>query len=303
MRRILKKVAAVTMALVIGMAVLPISPLNKPVEAKAAEITIAGGTYTYSVKEDNTIEIVGWEGTDTKITIPSTIDGMSVTSIGSDAFYGCSSLTDITIPEGVTSIDRYAFGGCSGLTSITIPEGVISIGNSAFAKCRGLTTVTMPRSLEIIEHSAFYGCSSLTSITIPEGITSEYIKYAFGECKSLIDINVSNNNQKYASVSGVLFSKDCTELIRCPEGKIGAYVIPEGVTRIGDNAFSNCTGLTDITIPKGVKNIENAAFTGCSGLTSITIPESVTSMEKFSPSTFVGCSSLISINVSANNPK
>ena len=93
------------------------------------------------------------------ITIPS-----SVTSIGSRAFYGCTSLTSITIPDSVTSIGNYAFYGCSRLTSITIPEGVTSIGNSAFYKCTGLKSIIIPESVTFIGQDAFYNCISLKTI-------------------------------------------------------------------------------------------------------------------------------------------
>ena len=94
------------------------------------------------------------------------------TSIGSYAFYGCSGLTSITIPNSVTSIGSYAFGGCSGLTSITIPESVKSIEDLTFSGCSGLTSITIPDSVTSIGWGAFQLCSGLTSITIPESVTS-----------------------------------------------------------------------------------------------------------------------------------
>ena len=100
-------------------------------------------------------EIVGYSGTDTTVTIPSSIDGVQVRSIGQFAFgkvasKNCSSLTSITIPKGVTSIGNYAFDGCSSLTSITIPEGVTSIGDTAFGHCNSLISITIPNSVTSI---------------------------------------------------------------------------------------------------------------------------------------------------------
>ena len=190
-------------------------------------------------------------------TIPSVVESegnsYKVYSIGDAAFYRCSSLTSITIPEGVTSIGAAAFLMCRGLTSITIPEGVTSIGAAAFSNCSSLTSITIPEGVTSIGDSAFYYCSSLTSITIPEGVTS-IGDSAFDDCSSLTSIT-----------------------------------IPEGVTSIGEGAFNSCSSLTSITIPEGVTSIGDFAFSDCSSLTSITIPEGVTSIGQ---SAFDGCSSL-----------
>ena len=96
------------------------------------------------------------------ITIPSSIKvndvDYAVTSIGKEAFYECSGLTSITIPNSVTSIGNYAFCRCSGLTSVTIPNSVTSIGDYAFASCSGLTSVTIPNSVTSIGDWAFFNC-------------------------------------------------------------------------------------------------------------------------------------------------
>ena len=119
------------------------------------------------------------------ITIPSTVNyndkSYTVTSIGDSAFWFCSGLTSIDIPEGVTSIGDFTFGDCSGLTSITIPEGVTSIGEYAFGGCSGLTSIDIPEGVTSIGYRAFTGCYGLTSITIPEGVKS-IGSFAFYAC-------------------------------------------------------------------------------------------------------------------------
>ena len=150
--------------------------------------------------------------------------------IGDHAFYGCSSLSSITIPNGVTSIGNYAFSNCYSLSSITIPNGVTSIGSNAFYDCYSLWSITISNGMTSIRNYAFQYCSSLSSIIIPNGVTS-IGKYAFSDCYSLSSI-----------------------------------IIPNGVTSIRDYAFQYCSSLSSITIPNGVTSIENYAFHTCSGI-------------------------------------
>ena len=198
-----------------------------------------------------------------------------VTSIGGYAFYDCSSLTSITIPADVTSIGGYAFYDCSSLTSITIPDSVTSIGGEAFVRCSGLTSITIPDSVTSIGSEAFWGCSGLTSITLPASVTS-IAGDAFGGCSSLTSIKVDKENKYYDSrnnCNAIIATESNTLVIGCKN-----TTIPASVTRLGDYAFADRSGLTSITIPQGVTSIGYYTFAGCSDLTSITIPQSVTSI-------------------------
>ena len=139
--------------------------------------------------------------------------------LGDYAFYGCSGLTNLTIPSSVTSIGNKAFHGCCGLTSLVIPSGVTSIGDKAFHGCCGLTSLVIPSGVTSIGDKAFYGCSGLISLTIPSSVTSIGWS-AFEGCSGLTSLT-----------------------------------IPSSVTRISGEAFSGCSGLTSLVIPSSVTSI------------------------------------------------
>ena len=152
----------------------------------------------------------------TSITIPD-----SVTSIDGWAFYGCSGLTSITIPDSVTSIDGWAFYGCSGLISITIPDGVTSIGNYAFSKCSGLSSIVIPDGVTIIGEYAFSYCSGLTSVTIPDSVTS--IGYeAFYGCSGLTAINFQGTMAQWQAIEKGSYWDNSTGVytVHCTDGTI-----------------------------------------------------------------------------------
>lgn len=289
----------------------------------------------------------------TSIVIPD-----SVTSIKGSAFYDCNNLTHVTLSNNLTSISSNTFGNCSSLKSIIIPDGVTSIGYAAFEGCSNLTDVITSNNIMTIEDSAFYDCSSLTYFIIPNNVTNinrdtfhgcnnlkkVIISYcvtdidisAFDGCDELTDIFVDSDNTSYTSIDGVLFDKNMETLLYCPEGKSGAFTIPEGVTFTLD-AFDCCDELTDIivdandasyisidgvlfdknaetlvfcprgksgiyTIPDGVTNIEANGFYNCSKLTSIKIPDSVTNIGDYTYNyTFINCEKLSALVVDPNN--
>jgi hypothetical protein len=198
------------------------------------------------------------------------LSGSTFTSIEHHAFWNCTSLTGVNMGNGVTSIGYNAFDS-SGLTSVTIPDNVTSIGQSVFLRC-----------------------TSLTSVTIGNGVTEILFSQGpFTGCTSLTTLNVASGNTEFAAENGVLYNKNKTTLFYYPEGKRGSFTIPNSVTRIGENAFSDCIGLTSVTIPDSVTSIEFGAFYG-TGLTSVIIPNKVTSIWDW---TFGNCTSLTSVNI------
>ena len=226
------------------------------------------------------------------VSIPSFVvnDGItySVTSIGSSAFYGCTSLTSITIPNSVTNIESSAFYGCTGLVSITIPNSVTSIGAYAFEGCTGLTSVTTGNGVTSIGFKAFYGCTCLTSISIGNSVTS--IEGSSFGLTDLTSVVVASGNITYDSrdkCNAIIETATNTLVLGCKTTSI-----PNSVTSIGDCAFMDCTGLVSITIPNSITSIGEYAFENCTALTSITIPNSVMNIGR---ETFLGCTSLTSI--------
>ncbi|MBE6195970.1 MAG: leucine-rich repeat domain-containing protein [Rikenellaceae bacterium] len=187
-----------------------------------------------------------------------------VTSIGNRAFYECSKLKNITIPNGTRTIGEFAFCHCRGLITIAIPDSVTSIDGFAFSSCSGLTTISIPDNVTSIGDGPFAHCSSLKAF---------YGKYA-------------SDNNRCLIIAGTLNSF-------APAG-LTSYIIPNNITSIGHSVFSQCSNLTSIIIPEGVTSIRDSAFGACSNLTSITIPDSVKIIEWYA---FTGCSGLISITI------
>ena len=150
----------------------------------------------------------------------------------------------------------------------------------------------------VICDKAFRWCEILLGITLPSSVTS-IGKWIFSGCWNLKEINVAESNKFYRTIDGVLYTKDLKTIIRYPQGKENEnFVIPSGVTSIGELAFSNCIDLQKITLPSSVTNIGERAFSYCNNLQEITLPSGVTSIGDFA---FVGCDNLQGIKVTENN--
>ena len=220
-----------------------------------------------------------------ELVIPSTYNGVPVTTIDKDAFADRTGLTSVVIPSSVYTINQGAFDGCTGLTSITIPGVIYNLGYQPFKDCNSIEKLTISEgsysvsaqvikaviqkkanlkevvisdTVETIGDSAFAYYSGLTSITIGNGV-KKINKYAFQECTGLVQVK-----------------------------------LPETVTDIGDYAFYSCTGLVSINLPDSVKNIGAYAFYTCSSLTAVSVPNGIETVGSY---VFANCTNLSSISV------
>lgn len=184
------------------------------------------------------------------------------------AFSGCLQLSGITLPSGVTNIGNSAFASCGSLTNLVLSGGITTIGEYSFFFCTGLTNVTFPSGLVTIGFRAFYGCSGLVSISIPDSVTS-IGSQAFLSL-SLTAFTVDTNNPAYSSLNGVLYDKAQTTLLNYPPGSIRtSFVLPTGVTAIGNAAFQYSAHLMSVTIPTSVRSVGNVVFINCPILSTV----------------------------------
>jgi hypothetical protein len=258
---------------------------------------------------NNAITITGYNGPGGVMTIPSTINGIRVAGIGSNAFFNCAGLTNIALPNTVTNVGDFAFAGCTNLTSITIPNGIF--GSGVFSNCTALANVVMATNVSGIADSEFSGCTNLTIITIPGSVTN-IGAWAFQNCYNLSaiyfqsnapvvdptmfdgDNNVTNYYfPKAAGWGATLAGRPTVPILFTCTTNSGAIIITKYIGIDGA-----------VTIPKTINGlpvttIGNGTFNGCATLTNIMIGSNVTSI---AGQTFVGCPNLLAINVDALNP-
>ena len=255
--------------LLLVMILLPMVASADPVEidgiyynliskTKTAEVTSNPNNYTGTIIIP---EFVTYENTN-----------YTVIRIGESAFWCCSKLISVSIPNSVTSIEKCAFSGCEKLTSVIIPQNVLSIGSEVFSLCTGLTSVTISNSVKRIGLNAFFCCLSLIMVNISDVEAWCNIEFENFNANPL-------NNAHHLYLNGE---------------EIENLVIPNGVKRIENSAFYGCSGLKTVTIPRNVTTIGNYAFEKCLGLNTVTIGDNVTSIGEFA---FEGCSSLTTVTI------
>ncbi|MCL2507647.1 MAG: leucine-rich repeat domain-containing protein [Oscillospiraceae bacterium] len=260
----------------------------------------------YSVS-GNSVTITRYSDSRASVEIPQTINGLTVTaigvnafynstvqsvkipptvnSIGASAFYNCTSLSSIIIPPGVTKIPENAFRGCSSLTTVSIPNTVTFIGAQAFYKCFSLRDIAVPSSVTHLGDWAFANCTSLTSITIPGAVM--YVgKSLFYECTALTSCSLSVAPQTTALGEWMFFG--CVSL--------RSFAVPHSVTAIPPNCFYGCRGLQTVSFPFGLHTIGDSAFFDCSSLAGVSFGPN---LRRIGSSAFSGCTSIKRIDLPA----
>ena len=244
-------------------------------EEPTGELTVAEGTKAISV-----YAFFNCSGL-TSVTIPN-----SVTTIGESAFSSCSGLTSVIIPSSVTTLGGGAFSECSSLATIHIPASVTNIERALFWKCKNLTSVTIEDGVESIGEKAFYGCSTLASVAIPGSVKS-IGNAAFRECDGLTSVTLGDG---VTSIGNEAFQY-CQNLM--------SIMLPESLQHIGSNAFTYCISLASINFPSSLTSIWDRAFTTCTSLTSITIPATVKEIGEFA---FASCTSIVTVKSYIKEP-
>ncbi len=256
----------------------------------------------YTVNGSGAVSATDFGETLTEITVIPELNGIKVTAIGSYGFYDCTSLANITLPDGLISIGDSAFSKCKRLANITLPDGLTSIGAYAFSNCTSLASIIIPDGVTSIGSYGFDGCTSLANITLPDGLTS-IGEYAFSSCTSLASIiipdsvtSIGRGAFEYCEgLTGIILPervklienstfRHCTSLAN--------ITLPDGLTSIGEYAFSSCTSLANITLPDGLISIGNSAFNDCTSLANITLPDGLISI---GDSAFEFCNGLANI--------
>ena len=248
-----------------------------------------GSGYTYRFLSENTIAITDYNGYDTEVTIPSKIDGFTVTGVEN---MDTSNIKKIVMPDTVTYIGECAFGDYDDsvpLEEIVLSKNLKTIGLNAFSRCFELKSIDIPESVTEIENGAFSGCYSLKNFNVSQNTNfgnCVFGAYPWTSIPALSDdYNVwlyDENASDFFVWNGCLFAY---------RGSSKTPVIPSGVCGIGDNVFEN-SDITGVTIPEGVRYINSGAFQNCTALKSVKFPNS---LKRIGSVAFSGCTSLSSV--------
>lgn len=275
--------------------------------------------WAYEIVSDSGIRVTGCRSGEDVPVIPETIDGLTVTVIGSEAFAGgkisgvklpgtvrtvedsafanCASLKEIDM-SSVAVIGKQAFSGCTSLKTVKLGEELNEIGAGAFEGCEKLTAIVIPSSVRVIPERAFSGCKSLTEATFSDGI-AEIGAYAFSDCAMLRDPVLPVSLQSIGEFA--FLSCQSIEIAEVGNIKYGRGVWMDcrrlknvafagNTDEIGDYLFAGCVSLTKISIPSGVTSIGESSFRLCTGLKRAEIPSTVSNIGR---NAFSGCDSLV----------
>lgn len=295
--------------------------LNRKATLSPNTVAALKKIWTYRKREDGTLVVTNYKGTDTEVVVPEKIGKGIVTAIGDGAFAGSiycsynvmagvehieqhSRITAITLPDTIESIGKAAFWRMNALKNVNIPAGVREIGANAFERCGALKSITLPGEIKEISPHIFENCCQLQDITIPETVR-EIGMYAFLQCSALKEITIPESVEKICMCA---FSR-CINLERVKlfEGvrvleeyafftchTLKTITIPSTVEKVSTYAFADCRSLGKVCISEGVKSIDAYAFADCVSLRSIAIPSTV---EEIGKGAFEGCSHLEEVSL------
>ena len=293
-------------------------PIVEPETIPEPEIVLmeTEGNYTYTVSSNNTATITKYKGAETEVTIPDTLGGYSVVSIGTGAFKNCTHIQGVILPKSIQTIKTQAFSCCYNLREITLSENLQSIGKGAFESCTRLESVDIPDSVTSISSYAFVNCYALHTVELSKSLTTMYT-YSFGNCDALTRITIPKTLNYCGTYTGidqydygpfcacdnlreVTFEEGTTEIsfglfANCTG--LESIVLPNTVTKIEEVAFQNCTNLQHITFSDNLISIDKAAFESCNSLRNIELPDSLTTIGVYA---FVNCQKLESVKLSKN---
>ena len=221
-----------------------------PITASAAEsqesVSATYGDFEYTLEDDYTCTITGYNGSAANVTIPSTIYGYKVSALSDTAFLSNKNIRSVIIPNGVLRIGALCFDSCTNLQEITIPDSVMHIVRSGDAGSGGFLQF----------------CDSLKEITLGSGLENFFDTYDLNGSHSFECIDISKNNKYYCSIDGVAFSKDKKKLLKYPPAKKDEiYTIPDTVSKLSmPMGFTLNENLKAVIIPKSVKEISLYTF-------------------------------------------
>lgn len=191
-------------------------------------------------------------------------EGSTLTEIGEEAFCGCTSLSSVTLPDGLTDIDKSAFFGCDALKAIELPDGLVNIQKYAFYGCKSLTEIDIPSAVETIGESAFNNCQELEKVTFGEnGSITKIEAQTFENCWELTSIAVPNG---VTDIEEMAFAG-------CESLKTITFGEQSELKTINSKVFVGCDSLKEVALPKSLASIKDSAFEACKKLTTVTVPD------------------------------
>ncbi len=262
-------------------------PMENYEEKQLSGVSSVETDFTYEELNGSYISITGYNGTETEIAIPNTIDGYTVQAISNNAFKGNRTLKKVSLNSDCERLGESVFEGCIALENIRFNDKILAIGAKDFYGCTALSQIEIPSTIKHIYGYAFGECSSLKNVKLPDSI--EGIGYrAFYHCSLLETINYPlswKTSYSYSYKDGEIFA-EC--------GKLNSITVPKGIADIAPYAFKGCKNLTSITIADTVTGIGEYAFEDCDGLTAIELPGTLKSIGAYA---FSGCDSFVNITI------